>query len=334
MKDEEIGELARFGLFDGTSINGNIEETHISWVILSDEYAFKIKKPIKLSFLDFSTPLLRRHYCEREVELNRRFTDIYLSYQPITTSNGKWFIGAHDGDVVDYCVMMKRLEADKRMDILLNHETIDPVLIRKLAHKVALFHKNALKVFTPFDLQKAKDTFNDILSTDKFLSARLGPDYSDIISRAVSWSDEFLKTHAEHFQQRIDDGCQRDVHGDLHAGNIFLYPEPVIFDCIEFNDQFRHIDVLYEIAYLCMDFESGDHRRFAEVFLSEYSAQFSVFHSSVDWQLFNYFKALRANVRAKVHAISARQEENDDEFLRHSNEVIKYLRLLSEYLAG
>lgn len=332
MKDEEISELARSGSFYGKSINGKIEETHISWVVLTDRYAFKIKKPVKLSFLDFSTLPLRRYYCEREVELNRRFTDIYLSYQPVTFSNGKWFVGSEADDVVDYCVVMRRLSTDKRMDILLKKDIIDEVLIRKLAHKVALFHKRATKVYAPFDLQRAKDTFNDILSIHDFLSLRLGHDYPHIVSRAVSWSNEFLQTHAARFQQRIDEGMQRDVHGDLHAGNIFLYPDPVIFDCIEFNDQFRHIDILYEVAYLCMDLESGHHRRFAEVFLSEYSDLFPLFDSAEDPLLFNYFKALRANVRAKVHAISAGQEDNEEDVVRHSNEVVRYIRLLNEYV--
>ncbi|MBA4055803.1 MAG: hypothetical protein C0490_13890, partial [Marivirga sp.] len=253
MTETEIDELARCGTHEGRLINGEIEETHISWVILTPDYAFKIKKQLKLSFLDFSTLALRRFYCERELELNLRFTDIYLSVQPITRSDGGWLIGSHSGDIVDYCIVMKRLARNMRMDILLRTETIDPELIRLLARRVALFHKDALKIFTPFNRSIAKDIFNDILSVKEYMSSTLGTYFSDMISHSVSWSNKFVDLYANRFQQRIAEGFRRDVHGDLHAGNIFLYSDPVIFDCIEFNDQFRHIDVLYEIAYLCMD---------------------------------------------------------------------------------
>jgi aminoglycoside phosphotransferase family enzyme len=332
MTEAEINELARSGMHDGLLINGEVEETHISWVVLTQDYAFKIKKQLKLSFLDFSTLALRKLYCERELELNLRFTDIYLSVQPITKSDGRWVIGSQSGDIIDYCVVMKRLASEKRMDILLRTEIIDPELIRSLARRVAHFHKNALKVFTAFDLTIAKNTFNDILSVKEFIASSLGNYFSDIISHSVSWGNGFVESHAHRFQQRIDEGFQRDVHGDLHTGNIFLYPDPVIFDCIEFNDQFRRIDVLYEVAYLCMDLESGSRKQLAETFLFEYSKLFNAFNSSEDRLLFGYYKALRANVRAKVHAISARDENNPDDALRHLNDVKRYLKQLNQYM--
>jgi aminoglycoside phosphotransferase family enzyme len=228
---------------------------------------------------------------------------------------------------------MKRLATNRRMDIMiLQPDRIDSGLIRSLAQRVALFHKSALKVFTPFDLRVAKDTFNDIVSIRKFISSSLGNYFSDIISHGVSWANEFIDLHAYRFQQRIDEGFKRDVHGDLHAGNIFLYPHPVIFDCIEFNDQFRHIDVLYEVAYLCMDLEASQHKQLADAFLSWYSKEFDPFRSPEDRLLFNYYKALRANVRAKVHAISAKDENNPDDAIGHLNDVKRYLDLLNHYM--
>jgi aminoglycoside phosphotransferase family enzyme len=334
MTEAEINELTLAVSFEGETVVGQLEETHISWVILTPEYAFKIKKPIKLSFLDFSTLALRKFYCDKELELNRRFTNIYLSVQPITKINNRWYIGSHSRATIDYCVVMKRMANDRRMDVMLQAETIDPELIGTLADRVALFHKNALKIFSPFDLAIAKNTFNDIFSVTEFVSSSIGTYYSDIVSRGIIWSDRFLASHARRFQQRIDEGFQRDVHGDLHAGNIFLYPDPVIFDCVEFNDQFRCIDVLYEIAYLCMDFESNRHNQFSEVFIWEYSKQFAAFGPAEDRLLFKYFKALRANVRAKVHAISARDEDNPADVLRHSNDVKRYLEQLNRYIVG
>jgi len=331
MKEEEVSKLAGFGIYEDSSIKGHIEETHISWVIITSNYAFKIKKPLKLSFLDFSTIELRKYYCEKEVELNKRFTDIYLSAQPVIRADGKLAIGGGGGEIVDYCVVMKTQSQDRRMDIALKQGSVNLNLIETLARKVALFHKHAVRIYTPFNLSIAKNTFNDILSIKEFVSSTLGTDFSETISNAVSWSDEFLTAHGRRYQERIAEGYKRDLHGDLHAGNIFLYPDPVIFDCIEFNDQFRHIDVLYEVAYLCMDLESGQYKQLAEGFVSAYTNHFPVFSSSEDRSLFNYFKMLRANVRAKVHAISASQEENPDNVLRHSNEVRKYLLLMKDY---
>ncbi len=333
MKEIDVRILAAEGTFEGKPLNGKVEETHISWVILTRKHAFKIKKPVKLSFLDFSTLELRRQKCEREIELNSRFSKIYLSVVPIRLVNGSWQIGGDGGELIDYAVHMKRMALSKKMDNLLNAGKVKRAAMKALAHEVARFHLNAEIITRPFDLVVARNTFNDIHQLLDFVIEKLGHQFSEIIEQSIVWSDRFLKSHAARIQQRIDHGFIRDVHGDLHSRNIFLYRKPVLFDCIEFNDPMRQIDVLYEIAFLCMDLEAYDQKNLSRYFLTEYKKKFQCFECKEDESLFIYYKCLRANVRAKVNVMSATQADTNEELLYHIEESKKYLLLITEYMA-
>jgi aminoglycoside phosphotransferase family enzyme len=203
-----------------------------------------------------------------------------------------------------------------------------------LASTIAAFHHTAQKIFTPFDFQSTRNTFNDIDSICEFASEKIGSEFGPIIKRSIEWSDSFLGEHHGRIQQRIDHGLKRDVHGDLHCGNIFLYKKPVLFDCIEFNDHFRQIDVLYEISFLCMDMERYRHKQLSQAFLEEYKKHFPAFLESEDRKLFIYFKSLRANIRAKVHVMQWSQAQSGGEALQHVEEARKYLTLMNEYMGS
>jgi uncharacterized protein len=335
VRESEVRDIARNGVYANTALRGKLEETHISWVILTRKFAFKIKKPVKLSFLDFSTLQLRKQQCERELLLNTRFSDIYLSVQPIRRLKGKWILGGDEvGDVVDYCVVMRRMAVSKRLDNVLRKGKVNKSSIRRLADQTASFHGKAERVFIPFDIGKACNTFNDIGSIVESVSDNIGLQFGDIINRSIEWSNSFLGVHNHRMQQRIDHGLKRDVHGDLHSGNIFLYRRPVLFDCIEFNDQFRQIDVLYEIAFLCMDFERFHQKPVADIFLQVYTRHFPAFQESEDHLIFTYFKCLRANIRAKVHAMELNQTDDKNEAAFQISETRKYLSLMNEYMAS
>lgn len=331
MLESEINELAEHGYFNGSQLQSKLEETHISWVLFTDKYAFKVKKPLKLSFLDFSTLELRKKYCEREVQLNSRFTDIYMNVVSLRYDKDKWQIGGKHGEIMDYAVQMKKMAAVKRMDKLLMKRKVTEESIHNLAVQVAGFHQKAERIYDPFSLTDAMGLFNDISGTKDFVSKELGPDYVSIIDNAIRWSNAFLKQHMRRFQQRIEEGFKRDVHGDLHSGNVFLYKKPVMFDCIEFNDSYRRIDVLYEVAFMCMDLEAFGQNKLSDAFLKEYNSNLPSFEVEEDKDIFNYFKCLRANVRAKVHALNAVQE-HEEAVKRHINETKKYLKLMSVYM--
>lgn len=331
MKEHDVKELALHGTFQNGPLRGSLEETHISWVILAKAYAFKLKKPVKLPFLDFSTLALRKHFCERELTLNSRFTDIYLDVLPVRLDNGDWHIGGEGGEITDYAVQMRRLQESKRMDKVLRRGQVLPSYIHSLAKVVASFHLKAAIIKAPFDIGEARKTFNDIISIRDLISDKLGISFVEIIDESIQWSNNFLDMHAKRFQERIDEGFRRDVHGDLHSGNIFLYQAPVLFDCIEFNDAFRHIDVLYEIAFLCMELEVLGHNELTDGFISAYTEVFQCFDAEEDKEIFSYYKCLRANVRAKVHCMSALQLRDAVEIESHIVEIRKYLMMIKKY---
>lgn len=336
MNSSEINHLSQSCTFKGHLLKGKLVETHISWVILSEEHAFKIKKPVHLSFVDFSSLEKRRYFCEREVSLNARFTDIYLGVEPVYFEKGHWSIGGKEGSPLDFAVVMRRMDEEKRMDRLLEKGVVTKEDIETLASQVASFHQKAEVINKPFDLQKSKDTFNDILSIEELLEGL--PNYDELkeqLRKAVRLSDLFLDSNSKLLKQRTEEGFVRDVHGDLHAGNVFLMESPVIFDCIEFREDFRQIDVLYELAFICMDMESWGREDLSKVFLTTYFEQQGRSISIQEEILFNYYKCLRANIRAKVYAIevSQTQEENErkvylDAFNRYFSLIVSYLEEL------
>ncbi len=332
MKESDVRWMAAHGSYQGSALHGKVEETHISWVILSRPYVFKIKKPIQLSFLDFTTLKLRKLYCEREVKLNNRFTDIYLGVEPIRLHDGQYTIGGREGRVVDYAVKMKRMDVSKRMDKQLHQGKVAPHHMHALAGEIAAFHRRADVIHVPFRLPAARTTFNDIRGVRQVILRHLGKQYAGWVDRSVAWSNDLLKKHARRFKERVKAGYVRDVHGDLHSGNIFLYQKPVLFDCLEFNDAYRQIDVLYEIAFFCMDLEAFQQKRLASLFLKDYNRLLPSLVVPEDRVIFQYFKCLRANVRAKVHAMSILQAETPEELSFHTREVRKYLKLMIGYV--
>ncbi|MBI1767183.1 MAG: hypothetical protein HYR67_02270 [Bacteroidetes bacterium] len=331
MTEEDVKDLATNGQFDGRPIRGTIEETHISWVLLTRNRALKIKKPFKLPFLDFSTLRLRKKYCDRELKLNQRFSHIYLSVLPIVKSNQDWRIGGR-GKPIDYAVVMKRMDQAMKMDNLLKSSKVSENRIKRLAVTIARFHARSRGVFKPFNLAVARETFNDIDMIKTVVKNNLGRRYINLISLTKEWSDSFLQEHQKRFQERVDAGFKRDIHGDLHSGNIFLYPKPVLFDCIEFNDEYRQIDVLYEIAFLCMELEFYKEKSISDYLLQKYLSRFPCLESSEDEKLLTYYKCLRANVRAKVHGLQLRQVRAPEKRRRQLADLKKYLDLMKRYI--
>ena len=332
MKENDVILLAKEGVYKGKRLKGEIEETHISWVVLCKRVVFKIKKPIKLPFLDFSTLPKRKEMCENELALNMRFTDIYESVVPIRAVKSKFILGSGTGKIVDYAVQSRRLDTARRMDNVLKRNLLMPEDILSLAKVVSMVHQHCPIVKTGFNLRQAKKLFNDIGQVGPYISKNLGSVYGSIIGKSIHWNNLFLKKHQRRFRERIEHGLKRDGHGDLHCGNIFIYRKPVVFDCIEFNDSFRHIDILYEVAFLCMDLEVYRKSRLAKMFITEYNRMFKCISVPEDTRIFNYYKCLRANVRAKVHILGARQADTEDERTEHMTEAKKYLLLMERYM--
>lgn len=332
MTTEQIKRLLSEGVFPEKTSQQKLIETHISWVILCDEFVYKIKKPVQYSFLDFSTPELRRFYCEREIKLNKRLSDhVYLEVSTIREYQHKIIIGGNEGTIIDYAVKMNKLDREKQMDQLLLRHLVTKDDIKKLAEKIASFHKNTNIIYQK-DLQDIREKFNDLKAEKKYLAETLGTSYGRMIDDAIEFSDQFLNKNKKLIAERLSNGLYRDCHGDLHSRNIFLLPEPVPFDCIEFNDDFRQVDVLNEVAFLCMDLDAFDRRDLSELFLTYYNQFFPAMKTAEERNLFIYYKSYRANIRAKVNSLRAGSAKTDHEKSKALAAAEKYLSLMNRYL--
>lgn len=306
-------------------------ETHISRVILLGKYAYKIKKSVRNSFLDFSSPEERKFFCHREVKLNQRLTKgIYLDVIPVREYQGKVYFGSKNGKIIDYAVKMKRLQPKKIMSRMLKQKSVRPDHLKTLGRMIAEFHHQA-KVIHRFDPALPQRSFNNIETVKAFIREHAGIKYSNYIDEAVQACGDFIDKNRDLIIRRTDLGFIRDCHGDLHAGNIFLYKNPVVFDCIEFNDNFRFIDVLNEIAFMCMDLEFHGEAGLSKIFLKSYLKTFDCMSTEEDRNLFLFYKSYRANVRAKANALHAMAQKDPAEITRLLPVIKKYLMLMRRY---
>lgn len=315
MNAEILQQLAAGGHYPGRQAPLQLIETHISWVLLSPDFAFKIKKPVSLHFLDFSTPEKRYFYCCEELRLNRRMApQMYLAVLPVGIhEQGYVAIGENIRDLLDYAIQMVRLDSRRQMDLLLAQDRVSESDMDRLAEILAEFHLGH-RIIPPVQENADQDIadFSDFFDVSPEIIALFGEEAEAILQNWQQSIPEFLRRHHQRMQARAKAGYFVDGHGDLHARNIFLMPEPVVFDCIEFNDHFRQIDVLSELAFLCMDLDVTGKPHLAEHFMDHYKRFWECMPEPEDQALFHYFKAYRANVRLKVLLLAYRQEASPE----------------------
>jgi len=281
-------------------------QTHISYVLLAGEYAYKIKKPVNLGFLDFSTLEARRRCCEEELRLNRRTApDIYLATVRITGSETAPALDGR-GATIEYAVKMRRFAQEALLDSVAKRGELSPALVDAIARKVSAFHATVAiaETHTRFGtpdrvMAPPRENFDHI---EKLIGD--SPDVPQL-ERLRAWTEREGTRLATVFAERKRAGFVRECHGDLHLGNIALIGDnPTPFDCIEFNADLRWIDVMNEVAFLVMDL--ADHRlpglaiRFLNVYLEETGDYAGL-------AVLRYYMVYRAMVRAKVACIRAHQ---------------------------
>jgi len=332
MKKEEINELLNHGKFPCSCTDRALIETHISWVIVCNEHVFKIKKPLQYSFLDFSTIEKRGYYCKQEVILNNRLPGgIYLGTVPVVKYKGRFVISRlPQGPVVDHAVMMKRIDGQKRMDIMLKSDKVTESHIADIVKTLVRFHQHTERIYNR-DHFGVQHDFDDIGAERNYLYDLLGKNAADIIGKALKRSSDFINAHSHVVERRSRQGFVRDCHGDLHSRNIFLCKEPIIFDCIEFNPEIRQIDILSELAFFCMDMEAFGFGHFGRIFITRYNDLFEVMPGEEEERLFLYYKAYRANVRAKVNALRTKGALGR-QLKKAKSECRKYLQLMHGYM--
>ncbi len=332
MTSQEIKQLLDQGLIQGNREKPELIETHISWVILCDSLAYKIKKPIRYSFVDFSSLKKRLFFCQEEIRLNWRLTfNVYLSIVAIRKQSDKIVLGGSEGEIIDYAVCMRRLEGKRQMSRLILRNHVHNHDMQSIALQLARFHQRT-KVIQQKEFDGLQEKFNDLASEKKYVSEMIDPDLSDLIDKSVATAGNFLTENNALMQDRLDQGFYRDCHGDLHTRNIFLLDQPVIFDCIEFNADYREIDILNEIAFLCMDLEAAGRDDLSALLLKHYTRQLNLTLGDQEQALFTFYKSYRANIRAKVNCLRAQSTTHDADRTKALNEVNKYLHLMDTYL--
>lgn len=272
-------------------------ETHISWVLLAGRYAYKIKKPVELGFLDFSTLALRKHYCEEEFRLNRRLaSQLYLGVVPIGGDCDHPQLGAQPA--IEYAVKMRRFPASCLMDRQLARGSITPQHIDRLAATVAQFH-----AALPAATDASFGSFAEIRAAALQNFEQL-PD-GEVVAELKAATETELAACEAIFEQRHSEGRVRECHGDLHLGNIALIDdEPVPFDGIEFSPALRWIDVMDELAFPVMDLLHRGRPDYAWRLLNAYLEATGDYGGMA---VLRFYLAYRATVRAKVAAIRAAQ---------------------------
>jgi aminoglycoside phosphotransferase family enzyme len=325
MNKKQVLEILERGALPCGGKGASLVETHISWVILTPKFAFKIKKPVSFDFLDYSTLLARKKFCQDEFRLNRRLApDTYLGVLPIGMRDGQLQIAKGIQRPVDYAVWMRREDDLRQLDVLLKTGVVKAEDLRQLANTIAVFHqKNALPNphFNPTQLE---GDFADLFHHENALCAILGNGSRLKLENLKNQLTTFIEKHGQRLRQRAAKGFWVDGHGDLHCRNIFLTVPPIVFDCIEFNPHLRRLDVLNELAFLCMDFDHHARPDLGEAFLQFYQAGHPCLITPEDQALFQFFKAYRANVRLKVGLLGGATRE----------EIKGYWELMNGYLDG
>ncbi len=274
-------------------------ETHISWVFLAGERVYKVKKPVDLGFLDFTTLRRRRHFCEEEVRLNRRLApDVYLGVVALTRARGGRLRVGGEGRTVEVAVEMRRLPAERMLDRLVATGEADAHLVAAVGVTIARFHA-AAETGGEIDALGGIDTVRRNWEENFAQTAGLGPHVLPPETRAAlaGYVAGFLAREAPRFAARVAAGRSRDCHGDLQAQHVCCTDPIRVFDCIEFNHRFRFGDTASEIAFLAMDLERLGRRDLAIHFLNAYLEE------SGDYEavpLLDFYRAYRAWVRGKV----------------------------------
>jgi aminoglycoside phosphotransferase family enzyme len=288
-------------------------QTHISVVFLAGSRVYKIKKPVDLGFLDFSTLERRRHFCAEEVRLNRRLApSVYHGVVPINRAGDRLVVD-QPGDLVEWAVQMERLPPEATLRSWLQRGQGGPELIAALAGRLARFHADAeggeaVAAFGRFAVVAGNARENFTQSADQ-VGATVS---AAVFGRLREGTDDALNRLRPLIDDRARQGKPRDTHGDLHLDHVYLFPDRpppgdlVIIDCIEFNERFRFADPVADMAFLVMDLKLHGHRNLAGTFADAY---FQAADDEPGQALLPLYTAYRATVRGKVEGMKYREKE-------------------------
>ena len=294
-----IAALQNPDVFDHPVGEISLLETHISWVILTGEFAYKIKKAVDFGFLDFSTLAKRRYYCQEELRLNRRFApDLYLEVVSVTGSIDRPVLQG-PGESIEYAVKMRQFPQQDLLSNIVARHGLGEAHVDEIADLVADLHARLDVADAETDYGRPDDIHHWVMENFEHIRPALtAPAQLAQLDWLEGWCGQEFHNRSTLLQARRQGGFIRECHGDLHLGNLALIDGHITpFDCIEFNPQLRWIDVISEAAFLMMDLEDRGYPGLAYRFLNHY-LQHSGDYAGIG--LLRYYLVYRALVRAKV----------------------------------
>jgi len=308
-----------------------IVQTQMSFVFLTGDYVYKVKKPVNLGYLDYTTLEKRRFFCHQEVDLNRRLCpNAYLDVVPLTEDS----VGIHverQGEAIEYAVKMRQLPQERMMDVLLPQGKVTKEMIARVAEKLVDFHQKAktnpeIAAFGKVDTIR-QNTDENFTQTEKYIGLSIPlTTYNHI----KNYTHYFIDSNGGLFDKRVNEGKIRDCHGDLHAAHVCFTADICIYDCIESNDRFRYSDVASEIAFLAMDLDRYEQADLSRHLVNTYV---KLSHDEELLKLLNFYKCYRAYVRGKVESFKLHDPLiSEDEKAMALETARKYFQLAESYM--
>lgn len=325
--------LLHSAAYDHPAGSIHLIQTHISWVIVTGDYVYKVKRPVRFGFLDYSTLAKRRDMCERELLLNRRTCpEAYLGVVAITSDNGRARLGGA-GPVIEYAVKMRRLATDGWLSSRIESAEASAQLLRLVARAMYDFHAAAatgsgiarygaaveVAAIWRENLQELRTFSGDTLTPSE-------------VQGLTSFGERFLDANAQLMNERASSGRVRDIHGDLRSDSIYIEPDGGICmcDCIEFSDRLRCGDVAGDVGFLAMDLDVRGRRDLTDEFSGAYT-RLAAADETLPYML-RFYRCYRATVRGKIESITARDPEiAKDQRLVARERAARYFALATRY---
>ena len=332
MSQALIAALQNPALYPHPVTSFQVIETHISWVILTGSHAYKMKKPVNFGFLDFTSLQARKHFCEEELRLNQRLTqDLYLEVVPVTGSEQQPQLGG-SGEPIEFLLRMRQFPQELLLDQVQLRGELTQQHMDALSERIARFHLATPAVPADHPLCSAEAIMAPMRQNFEQIRPLLS-DKADLtqLDALQAWTETSFSRLEPLLSERARGGFIRECHGDIHLGNATLLDgEVVLFDCIEFNEPFRLIDIASDAAFLAMDLEDRGLRSLARRFVNNWLEITGDYQAL---QLLNFYKAYRALVRAKVSLFRLGQEQDAVQRAAILQQYRRYANLAEGYAA-
>lgn len=319
--EEKVAFLSKPEAYPGCASRVDIKQTHMSWVFLTETQAWKLKKPVRNEYVDFSTPEGRRRNCEREIRLNRRLApDVYRGVVPLTASrDGNFELGGR-GEPVDWLVCMRRLPPDRMLDQVISRRAVSAEDVFSLASVLAEFYGKARQIrITGLQYRTRLSANLEAIRTELAKAEYELP--TNLVHSKVDSQLKVLRQNGALFDGRAAAGKIVEAHGDLRPEHVCLERRPVIIDCLEFNWNLRVLDAASDLAFLALECDRLGVPETGAFILKTYAARSG---DRPSHPLIEFYKSYHACTRAKV-AVRHLKDESIRDRARWKEKAIRYL---------